>query len=151
MAAEGRDLLADDDLEAQAAVGRAIARAAMAASIRSWSAMAMTSRSRFALDVVEDLEDAGRPVRGEGVDVEVGPSEALGHRAARRRRARACPDPSRAAGSRSGQIGEKTDHHCSGASAIDSSIARVTPVMAAVSRARRVPSAGMSTRRSWPR
>jgi hypothetical protein len=30
------------------------------------------------LDVVEDLDDAGGPVGGEGVDVEVGPAEAIG-------------------------------------------------------------------------
>ena len=65
----------------------------------------MTSSSVDALDVVEDGHDPGRPVGGEGVDVEVGPAEAIGHRA------RAAPL------GRSGQIGKKTAHHCSGARA----------------------------------
>ena len=62
------------------------------------------------LDVVEDLDDAGRPIRGERVDVQVRATESLGH----------------AAASRSGHNGWNTASHCSGAAATNRSNARAS-------------------------
>ena len=77
-----------------------------------------------ALDVVEDGLDARGAVAGEGVDVQVGAAARLGHAAAFVVRWLA---GRRASASRSGQIGKKIAHHCSGASAIRSSKARREP------------------------
>ena len=134
--AEGRDLLADDDLERQAAVprdGPAGERGVDPLVVGDGDDVELG----VALDVVEDLDDARRAVRGEGVDVEVGAAEPVGHPAASRRVAARCPVTSgaraaaargsrRARGppSRSGQIGWKTASHCSGAAAMCRSKAR---------------------------
>ena len=76
VAAERRDLLADDDLDAQAAVARHRPRGE-----RRVDPLVIRDRDDVevgrALDVVEDRLDAGRPVAGERVDVEVGAAEAL--------------------------------------------------------------------------
>ena len=92
----------------------------------------------LALDPVEDLGDRGRAVRCEGVNVQIGSSKSIGrvpnsipggHRSAteastgtsRSASARAPSSPRVADWSRSGQIGWKAPHHCSGPSArIDS-------------------------------
>ena len=50
-----------------------------------------------------------------------------------------------AAASRSGQIGKKTAHHCSGASSMMRSKPRAMPAIVAATRSRRLPSAGTST------
>ena len=115
-----------------------------------------------ALDVVEDRRDAGRAIAGEGVDVEVraaeprrasvmprppapgaaGPRRGLGSVTRPRLRPAAPSAPAVASASRSGQIGKKTAHHWSGASAMRSSNAAARRVIVVVTRSRRVPSVG---------
>ena len=79
VAAEGRDLLADDDLGAQAAVARHRPR-----GDRRIDPLVVRDRDDVevgrALDVVEDRLDAGGAVAGEGVDVEVGPPRGASRR-----------------------------------------------------------------------
>ncbi len=76
VAAARRDLLAHDDLERAGRGPRPCARAASAASIRSWSAIAMTSRKPCASTWSRISVDRRRAVRRERVDVEVGAAEA---------------------------------------------------------------------------
>ena len=75
VAAERRDLLADDDLGPQPAVA-----GDRPAGDGGVDPLVVGDRDDvevgLALDVVEDLLDAGRPVGGERVDVEVGPARA---------------------------------------------------------------------------
>ena len=171
VAAEGRHLLADDDLDAQAAV--AGDRPGGHGRI---DPLVVGDRDDveigLPLDVLEDGLDPGRPVAGEGVDVQVGAPASLGvvgHAAAPVEPGSAGaavareaadlpaaaaggvagpvvpPAPEAAAASRSGQIGKKTAHHWSGASAMSSSNAAARSCIVATTRSRRVPSAGTST------
>ena len=77
--AERRDLLADHDLERQAAIERH-----RATGERGIDALVVGDRDHVqlgvALDVVEDLDDAGGAVGRERVDVQVRAPESLGHR-----------------------------------------------------------------------
>ena len=125
----------------------AIDRAATAASMRSWSVMAMTSRSPCRATWSRMLPTSARPVRRDGVDVQVGPAATFRH-GVRARRPRACVAAAR---SRSGQIGKNTAHHCSGASSMTRSKARAMAAIVAVTRSRRLPSAGTSTGSRRPR
>ena len=87
--------------------------------MRSWSVMAMTSRSPRRATWSRIGHDVGRAVGGDGVDVQVGaPASARGSRGLLIA-ACAAPAHASAAASRSGQIGKKTAHHCSGASCDD--------------------------------
>ena len=128
VSAERRHLLADHDLERQAAIARH-----RPPGERGIDPLVVRDRDdielRVPLDVVEDLDDPGRPIRREGVDMQVRPPEPLGHRAA----------------SRSGQSGWNTASHCSGAAAMWRSKARASASRYAVTRSRREPSAGKGT------
>ena len=96
-------------------------------------------------DVVEDLRDRRRAVRREAVDVEVRASLAdrrfVGHPA---------PGSVALATTRSGQIGWKAPHHCSGASAMIVSNVAAIRAVSSVIRSRRVPSTGAGTWTSLP-
>ena len=128
VAAERRDLLADDRPRR---AGRD--RAAIAArGERRVDALVVGDRDDVELgrplDVVEDLDDAGRPVGGEGVDVQVGAPDrrsVIGRRSPALGRSCASADGvalrTSGAASRSGQIGKKTANHCSGAAAMSRS------------------------------
>ena len=111
------------------------------------------------LDVVEDRLDPGRAVAGQRVDVQVGATEPLVDAVMPRRpggriRVPSAGAPPAVAASRSGQIGKKTAHHWSGASAMSVSNAAASRVIVVVTRSRRVPSVGtsigMSLPRKWP-
>jgi hypothetical protein len=102
VAAEGRHLLTDDDLEGQALVechrpGRDGGIDALV--VGDGDDVEVAARG----DVLEDGDHAGRAIGCHAVDVQVGATEA---------------GSTHGAASRSGQIGKKTDHHCSGASAM---------------------------------
>ena len=124
VAAEGRHLLADDDLDA-AARGRARSPAGDGGVDPLVVGDGDDVEVACALDVLEDGDDVRRPVGGERVDVQVGATRARGRSCAPggSRRGRGGRLRRRAA-SRSGQIGKNTAHHCSGASATRSSKAR---------------------------
>ena len=119
----------------------AMRRAARAASIRSWSVIAMTSstpsrstRSRISVTGAVPSEASvwmwrsARPSRSVG-----SPRPSLGRHPA-------------APVSRSGQIGWKAPHHCSGASASSVSSVAATAAVWAIIRSRRVPPSGSGTR-----
>jgi hypothetical protein len=134
--AEGRDLFPDDDLGAQAAV--AGHRPGGDGRIDPLVVGDGDDVEVVAGDEpAEDRLDVRRAVGGDRVDVQVRPSRApvVGHGAV---------------ASRSGQIGKKTAHHCSGASAMTRSNARATDGIVPVIRSRRVPSAGTATGSSRP-
>jgi hypothetical protein len=162
VAAERGHLLADDDLDAQATVPGERLR-----GDRRVDPLVIGDGDdievRRVLDVLQDLLDAGRPVAGDRVDVQVGPATRagtawVGHAAAPGARVSATgwPSPgstpaaavvfsgSIASASRSGQIGKNTAHHWSGASAMSVSNAAAMRVMVAVTRSRRLPSVGTS-------
>ena len=103
-------------------------------------------------DVLEDLDDVGDAVRGDacGCAGRRGRSRSavMRHRLAgsgRRRAPRRVPSRLEVRPDR-----EETAHHCSGASAMTRSKARAIGAVVAVTRSRRVPSAGTSTRSSAP-
>ena len=164
VAAEGRDLLADDDLGAQAAVagdrlgGDGRIDPLVVGDGDDVEVGACSTWSRMAVD-------AGRAIAGEGVDVQVRPAARAVAPAGRRRIGEPPPLPrarsraasaggaatSAAGASRSGQIGKKTAHHWSGASAMRSSNAAARRVIVVVTRSRRVPSAGTSIGMILPR
>ena len=99
----------------------AIARAARRASMRSWSVIAMTSRSVSASTCSRISSDARVAVRRERVDVQVRATHRGGLGASVVDHAGRPTDTgswASGAASRSGQIGKKTAHHCSGASAM---------------------------------
>jgi hypothetical protein len=128
VAAEGRHLLADDHFEREAAVARhrSPGDCGIDALVIGDGNHVELARAR---DVIEDLDDAGGPVGGEGVDMQVGAPQPVGHAAARPR-------------SRSGHSGWKIASHCSGAAATTRSKARASASRNAWTRSRRVPSAG---------
>ena len=103
VAAERRDLLADDHLDAIATIpGHDLGR------YRCVDPLVIGDGNDVQvgglLDVLEDLDDARRPIGSKGMNVQVGAAETLGHGfAAPSRR----PVPVRASGSRSGQIGQE--------------------------------------------
>ncbi len=139
VAAEGRHLFADDDLDTHSALTGDRPR-------RKGGVDALVVRDgddieiRRPLRVLEDLDDPGRPVGRQGVDVEIGSAQAVGHRAPSAGAAVAAaasvgdadvaPSGVRsvaegslvpAPATRSGQIGKKIAVHCSGACEISSS------------------------------
>ena len=110
VAAAGADLLADDDLVRRPR-SAAICFAATAASIRSWSAMAMMSRKPCASTWSRiSARTTCRPRRACGCACRRG-------RAGRGPRGVTARSASGCATTRSGQIGWNAPHHCSGASA----------------------------------
>ena len=125
--------------------------------MRSWSVMAMTSRSVCRSTWSRIASIPAVPSLRQRVDVQVGATEPLvdGHAAAPGgRTVPSAGAPPAVAASRSGQIGKKTAHHWSGASAMSVSKAAASRVIVVVTRSRRVPSAGtsigMSLPRKWP-
>ncbi len=133
MPAEGRHLLADDDLDRQPPVaGDAAPRHG------GIDPLVIGDGDDVELadlcDALDDRDHVGDPVRGDGVDVQVGATAPIGH----------------AGLSRSGQIGKNVAHHCSGASAMTSSKARAIAAVVAVARSRREPSVGTATGSSRP-
>src|SRR5450759_3032050 len=151
MATAGRDLLADDHLEAEPAFPRDGPRCE-----RSVDPLVVRDRDDVELggrlDPLQDLQDPGRPVGGERVDVEVRATRPDGRIRVIRtiRMLHGMAAHAAASPSRSGQIGKKTAHHCSGASATSRSKASAWASMNAVTRSRRVPSAGGTIRSSRP-
>ena len=148
------DLLADDDLDAQAPIeGHDLGGQRGVDPLMIGDGDDVEVRGE--LDTLKDLHDPGGTVRGERVDMQVRP--AMQHRwvvsvarvvpgtrfvpGARR------PHPAAPPVSRSGQIGKKTAHHCAGARAISRSKARACASSTASTRSRREPAAG-TTRRS---
>ena len=149
MAAEGRDLLADDDLEREAAVLRH-----RPGGERGIDALVVGDGDDVerpaAGDVVEDLGHGGGAVRGDRVDVQVGaarPDRGRATAAPRRVGPRSTGRPVIATSSRSGQIGKKTAHHCSGASSMIRSNSAASAVIVPSTRSRRVPASGTCDRR----
>ena len=134
MAAAGRDLLADDHFERQAAADGD--RPGRQGGV---DPLVIGDGDDVELRVdrgPEDFLDAGGPVRREGMDVEVRPTEPVRH--------------GRPSGARSGQIGKKTAHHWSGAAAIARSNARASAARKPAARSRRVPVPGTATSSRWP-
>ena len=143
VSAEGRHLLADDDLDGQAPVARD-----GAPGERGVDPLVVGDGDDIEIiagrDVLDDRDHVGDTVRRDGVDMEVGATGTVRHCS------RPCHPPPRPRSARSGQIGKNTAHHCSGASAMTRSKARAIDAVVAVARSRRDPSVATSTGSTRP-